>query len=80
MLDETWHLPILWLILQNVPARCALGSNAGTIAKDTRETLAITRFSKKSETSSTGSVPDLGTLAKAQKIVERDTPNSFPIA
>jgi len=50
------------------------------MAKDTRETLAITRFSKKSETSPTGSVPDLGTLAKAQKMAERDTLNSFLIA
>jgi len=50
------------------------------MAKDSRETLAITGFSKNGETSPTGSVPDLGTLVTAQKKVKRDTLNSFPIA
>jgi len=50
------------------------------MAEDTRETLAITRNFKKGETSPTGSVPDLGTLATAQKMVERDSLNSFLIA
>jgi len=78
--DEVWHLAILWSNQQNVPDRRALGRDAGTMAKDTRETLAITRFFKKGEKSPAGSVPDLGTLATAQKLVERDSLDSFLIA
>jgi len=63
-----------------VPVRCALGSAAGTIAKDTRGTLATTRFLKKGDTSSTGSVPDLGTLPTTQKMIERAILNRFLIA
>jgi len=50
------------------------------MAKDQKKTLATTRFSKKGETSPTGSVPDLGTLATAKKIVIWTTLNSFLIA
>jgi len=78
--DEVWHRPIRWPNQQNVPDRCALGSVAGTMAKGTRETLATTRFPQKMRHVSHAGVPDLGTLATAQKKVERATLNSFLIA